>query len=347
MKNWQRLKENPALWERFFVREKTLRVTRQFFEMNNFHEVEVPILIGKPPGESYVDVFATTVKNRLGMKQPAYLATSPELPLKKLLVAGIGNCFCITKSFRNGESHSKTHNPEFSILEWYRVGVGYEAIMEDMESWIQSLAQSFGYTHSLHYQDMMIDLATPWERLTIRDAFSRYADIDFDLFLDPHEARRIAQMKGYTLNDKTTWEEIYNQIFLNEVEKHLGKTKPTILMEFPSCMAALAKHKKSDPRYALRFEVYIGGLELADAYEELTDPIEQEKRFEEELVMVKQKGNTTYDYDHDFIDALRAGLPDCSGIAVGLDRIMMLFSNVTSITDVLFFPSRELFDHME
>jgi lysyl-tRNA synthetase class 2 len=167
--------------------------------------------------------------------------------------------------------------------------------------------------------------------------------VDFDEFLDEKKASSIARSKGYTVNPENTWEELFNQIFLNEVEPNLGKGKPTILYEFPGVMGALARRKKSDPRFAERFEFYIEGLELGDCYSELTDWKEQQERFEVELKEIKRLGKTIYDYDHDFIEALKVGLPDCSGIAVGVDRLIMLYANAATINDTLFFPGSELF----
>ncbi len=338
MKTWRKLHDNPALWERYFIREKTLRAIRNFFASQTFHEVETPTLIAHPPAESYLDVFETTILDRNRHPTKAYLATSPEVALKKLMVAGLGNCFALTKSFRNMETQSNLHNPEFTILEWYRVGAGYTRIMEDCQ---QLLRHIFGKT--LVYQGKTIDLSGGWERVTVERAFKTYADVNFDEFFDFERAAAIAKQKGYAVEAKTTWEELYNQIFLNEIEPKLGQTRPTIVYEFPAAMAALAKKKTSDPRFAERFEFYIAGLELGDAYSELTDPVEQEKRFKKELEEIKRLGKTSYDYDLDFIEALRVGLPACSGIAVGVDRLIMLQSDVTDIADVLLFPAKEEF----
>lgn len=343
MKTWQRLYKHPHQWAQYFAREQVLRTMRHFFEKRGFHEVEAPILIANPPAESYLDVFETQLLDRHRRAHPAYLSTSPEVPLKKLMVAGLRNCFSITKSFRNMETQSKLHNPEFTILEWYRVGVNYLDIMNDCEELLRSLNGK----STLIYQGSKIDLSTPWERLTVVEAYQKWAGIDFDEFFDMRNARRIAAKKGYRVEKNTTWEELYNQIFLNEVEPHLGRGKPTILYEFPSSMAALARKKKSDPRFAERFEFYIEGLELGDCYGELTDWKEQRDRFEKELHEVKRLGKTMYDYDHDFIDALKLGLPECSGIAVGVDRLVMLIADVTDIADTLFFPARELFEQKE
>jgi lysyl-tRNA synthetase class 2 len=341
MKTWRKLHDNPKLWERYFIREKVLTSIRAYFVREKFHEIETPILIARPPAESYLDVFETTLLNRQRKPTPGYLSTSPEVPLKKLITAGIGNCYSLTKSFRNMETQSNLHNPEFTILEWYRIGADYTDIMKDCEELLRIIAGG----DSLIYQNKKIDLTSPWERLTVAEAFKKYADVNFNDFFDEETARKIVSAKGYRIEKQSTWEQLYNQIFLNEVEPHFGKGRPTIVYEFPGELAALAKKKDSDPRFAERFEFYIAGLELGDAYSELTDPIEQEERFKKEIAELKRLGKTTYDYDHDFIEALKVGLPKCSGIAVGVDRLVMLLADTTDIADTLFFPAREEFEN--
>lgn len=336
MKTWQKLHAHPELWERYLIREKITKAVRLYFAQEKLHEIETPILLPHPPAESYLDVFETTLLNRQRKPTKAYLSTSPEVSLKKLMVAGLGNCYSLTKSFRNMETQSTLHNPEFTILEWYRVGADYFDIMKDCEKLLLAIAGG----STLTYQGTKVDLTPPWERITVAQAFKRYADVNFDDFFD--HAEKIAKKKEYSVGG-STWEELFNQIFLNEIEPKLGRTKPTILYEFPASLAALAQKKKSDPRVAERFEFYIAGLELGDAYSELTDPAEQEERFNTELVEVKRLGKTMYDYDHDFINALKVGLPKCSGIAVGLDRLVMLLTDTKDIADTLFFPAREEF----
>jgi elongation factor P--(R)-beta-lysine ligase len=343
MTTYRQLKDNPNLWDRYFLREKVIKAIRAFFDANGFHEIEAPILIAHPPAESYIDVFETTLLDRSRKPHKAYLSTSPEVPLKKLMVAGLKDCYSITKSFRNTEMQSTLHNPEFTILEWYRVGADYKAVMEDCEELILSIHKSVCQDSFLTYQGKTIDLSLPWDRLTVAESFKKYASVDFDEFLDMDNARNIAAKKGYTVESHFTWEQLYNQIFLNEIETKLGMRKPLILYEFPGSMAALARKKASDPRFAERFEFYIEGLELGDAYSELTDAKEQEERFNNELKELKRLGKTMYEYDHDFIEALKLGLPECSGIAVGVDRLVMLFADVIDIKDTLFFPIDELF----
>jgi len=353
MKTWKKLKLHPERWQRYFVREKILRAIRKYFEEQHFHEIETPLLIAHPPAESYLEVFETKLFDRNRKAQAAYLSTSPEVSLKKLMVAGVGNCFALTKSFRNMETQSVLHNPEFTILEWYRVGADYYKIMKDCEelllfinSYIYRTEEGQGKLQpkQLIFRGKRVNLEAPWERLTVKFAFSKWAGVDFDEFLDENTARRIAERKGYVIERRTTWEELYNQIFLNEVEPHLGHGKPTILYEFPGSMGALARKKASDPRFAERFEFYIEGLEMGDCYSELTDWKEQQQRFEDELTEIKRLGKTMYAYDHDFINALKVGLPDCSGIAIGVDRLVMLFTDVARIQDTLLFPVDEMFE---
>lgn len=345
MSTWRTLKEHPELWDRYFLRENVYQAIRSFFRQERFHEIETPLLVARPPAESYLDVFETTLLDRQRRSSKAYLSTSPEVPLKKLMVAGLGNCFSLTKSFRNMETQSKLHNPEFTILEWYRVGATYMDIMRDCERLVSHIWTSLHGpdANSLTYQGKRVDLAS-WERITVSYAFAKWAGIAFDRFLNEKEARDIAEKKGYAVGAQTTWEELYNQIFLNEIEGHLGRGRPTILYDFPAAMGALARKKPDDPRFAERFEFYIEGLELGDCYGELTDADEQEARFRKELEEIKRLGKTLYAYDEDFIEALRVGLPECSGIAVGVDRLVMLFADVTDIADVLFFPGRELLE---
>lgn len=348
MSAWRRLLDKPELWERYFIREKVVKAIRSFFDEGGFREVETPLLISHPPAESYLDVFETTLFDRNRKPTKAYLSTSPEVSLKKLMVAGLGNCYSLTKSFRNMEIYGKLHNPEFTILEWYRVGVDYKKIMSDCEKLLNRIARSLSQPgFVLEYQGRRVDLTPPWERLTVAEACATWAHVDLEEFFDIDAARRIAKGKGYNVEAKTTWGELFHQIFLNEVEPKLGRGRPTILYEFPGSMAALARKKPSDPRFAERFEFYIEGLELGDCYSELTDAKEQEERFKKELAEVKRLGKTAYDFDHDFIEALKVGLPECSGIAVGVDRLVMLFADVTDIADTLFFPAKELFSNKE
>lgn len=361
MKQWQRLRKHPELWEKFFVREKVITAIRRFFIDRGFHEIDTPNLTGSLPPESYLEIFDTTLKNRLGKKRPAYLATSPEPFLKKLLVAGVGNCFCLTKSFRNGEDMSKTHFPEFTILEWYRPNADYKNIMTDCEDLIQFINTYITRTktnsnpngkkpnpapavNKLQYQGKSINLSAPWERLSVSSCFHKWSGIDTETLLDPEKLFRTAAAKGYKTDKNTTWEEVFNQIFLNEIEPHLGQNRPCIVYDYPVQLAALSKKKETDKRFAERFEFYIAGLELGDAYSELTDWKEQLARFKSEQQERKGMGKVVHPIDMDFIEALKIGMPPSGGIAVGVDRLVMLFSDASDIAQTSFFPPADLFE---
>jgi elongation factor P--(R)-beta-lysine ligase len=353
MSTWRRLHDHPDLWPRYFVREKVLTAIRRFFLDREFHEVETPYLTGSLPPESYLEIFETTLLNRKREAKRAFLPTSPEPFIKKLLVAGVGNCFALPKSFRNTETTSLTHNPEFTILEWYRVNADYTDIMDDCEELVSFINTYLQRTNDkeksakpteLVYQKKHISLASPWERLTMCDAFKKYSGIDLPHALTRVEFAPLAKKKGYTVTEDDTWEELFHQVFFNEIEPYLGKGRPTILYDYPVELAALSRKKKSDPRFAERFEFYIEGLELGDAYSELTDAEEQLARFKDEEAERKRLGKITHPIDMDFIEALRVGMPTAGGIAVGVDRLIMLFADVVDIADTLFFPAGDLFD---
>ncbi len=347
MQTWLKLKKNPELWQRYFLREKIIQAIRKFFLKEKFHEVETPLLRSSVVPESYLEVFETYLLDRQRRKRRMFLATSPEASLKKLLVAGIGNCFEITKSFRNTETGSNLHNPEFTILEWYRVGADYQDVMRDCENLLSFIHKYLKLPKStLVYQGKSINLSAPWERISVIEAFEKYSGVDFDDItrksgdMFPRDLiAQVVQKKGYLVEKNNTWEEIFNQIFLNEVEPHLGNHgRPTIIYDYPQPLAAIAKLKDDDPRIAERFEFYIRGLELGDCYNESTDAKYLKKKYKEEMALIKKKGKTQVLPDEDFLQAMSYKLSPYSGIAVGVDRLIMLFMDVKSVADTLFFP---------
>lgn len=336
-------------FDKFFIREKVIRAIREFFYSQYFHEVETPILTPAVIPESYVEYFETYLLDRKRNRKKIFLSTSPEASLKKLLVLGIGNCFEITKSFRNTESGSMTHNPEFTILEWYRVGAQYMDIIKDCEALITHICRYLNIS-AINYQGRLIDVSNPWPRLSVSQALERFCGLSLDSITDRYantvhtmfSVSRIlpsARKKGYKVKATDTWETIFNQIYLNEIEPMLKEyNTPVVIYDFPRPMAALAKLNKDDPREAQRFEFYIGGLELGDCYSELTDWSEQKNRFKSEQDERKRLKKTAVMADSDFIAALKHGLPECAGIAVGVDRLCMLFTDTKRIQDLLLFP---------
>lgn len=348
IKVWQKLHQNSSIIQPFYIREKVIDAIRLHLKSQKFLEVETPKLLPQPSTEPFLEVFQTQLKFAEGDAHHAFLPSSPEFALKKLLVAGVGSCFEICKSFRNGEGRSSRHNPEFTILEFYRTPADYTNIMRDVEELFASIHRSVfpnntNPTFPLPYQNKLYKLNAPWERISVAEAFQKYAGIDEDTMLDHAKLLAAGKQKGYVVTDQTTWEEMYNQIMFNEIEPHLETQTPTFLYDYPASQAALSQKKQSDPRFAERFEVFLAGFELGNAFTELTDWKEQEQRCLADLEERKKLGKTPFGLDQDFIDALKLGMPPTGGIAMGVDRIVALFADVPAIQDTLFFPIDDLF----
>jgi len=362
VKTFQKLKQNPELWQRYWVRERVIDAIREYFKGQGFHEAEVPLLLPAPSTEPFLEVFETELKDDQGHKWPGFLPSSPEFALKKLLSAGSGSVFTITKSFRNGEGRSSRHNPEFTILEWYRTPGNYMDVATDFEGLMRFIltfkesprrSNHLPTNHlptrrlleggsQLTYQDKKYDLSSPWEKISVAEAFAKYASVDIETMLNGSLLIAHGKRKGYQVTETTTWEEIWNQIMANEIEPKLGQNGPTILYDYPIAQAALAK-KAEDSRFAERFEVFMAGLELGNCFSELTDWREQEARCKADLALRQAQGKLAFPMDNDFIDALKLGMPPTGGIAVGVDRLVALFADTPDIADTLFFPVGEMF----
>ena len=300
------------------VREKVVDAIRAFFKERGFREVFTPILVPVPSAEPNLEVFQTELKTFKGKKRTGFLILSPEYSIKKLLSQGIGSCFEITRCFRNEEEVSRLHNPEFTMLEWYRVGAYYFDVMRDFENLFVKIVGS----EKLKYQDQTYDLKRPWLRISVAEAFQKYAKRDVSEISDAD----------------------FYQIFFNKIEPALAKLKkPFFLYDYPISQAALARPKKEDPRFAERFEVFVAGIELGNCFSELIDPAEQEKRFKNDLRERRKLCKTEYGIDKEFIKALKSGLPEVSGIAVGVDRLIMLAGDFADIAETLTFPAKKLF----
>jgi len=303
------------------IKEKLLksmmirRLIREWFFEEGFVEVETPAMVRFPGQEPYLNPLQTVVCNERGNKEDVYLITSPELAHKKLLAAGFDKIFELARCFRNNEPRSLLHNPEFTMLEWYRSRVDYKKIMDDVEGLVSNIAFKLGK-----------DIKKPWEQITVKDAFKKYADINLD-----NELQR---------PDFDDW---FFKVFLTYIEPKLGLIGPVILYDYPASMAALAKIKEEDHRYAERFEAYIDGLELANVYSELTDVAEQKKRLLEEVVEREKIGKDVFEIDEDFMEALENGLPKSAGGALGVDRLVMALLSCQNIVDVIILTASKLF----
>ncbi len=326
-------------------RSKVIKTIRNFFDNENFQEVETPILQISPGMEPHIFTFATDYVNPFGEKETTYhLHTSPEFTMKKLLVAGMPKIYQITKVFRNREN-SETHSPEFSMLEWYRANDTYESIMKDCENLIRECFLATGKKIAT-FRGISCNPFADFEYLTVCDAFKNATGYDLLETIDDHTSHdpnpdKIKQV-ALSLNDASCnpsdadrWEDVFFRIYLNKIEPFLGKDRPTIIYDYPLCLAALSRPKPNDKRLCERFEVYICGLELANAFGELTNPDIQEARFKADMELKQKLYNEQVPIDKDFIDALKYGMPESSGIALGVDRLAMLCSDAQKIEDVL------------
>jgi lysyl-tRNA synthetase class 2 len=340
--NWQRIRSNSRLLRNLRLRQVVLQGVRDFFAARGFLEIDVPVLVPLPGMEPHLQPVPVALHDLRGQAYQFYLHTSPEYCLKKLLAGGAGNLFAITHAFRDGEV-SELHNLEFSLLEWYRIEANYQDLMRDCEELLLELAQGLQGAASIGYGGTKIDLRPPWPRATVAEVMREYAGVEIDGRTTREELAEIAHSKGYReAQADWPWEDIFYLIFLNEVEPRFPKDRPLILYDYPAPMSALARRKADDPLTAERFELYIGGLELANGFSELTDPLEQRQRLEREREERIRLGRAVYPVDESFLEALELGLPESAGIALGIDRLVMLLADAHDIREVLAFPTQDL-----
>jgi lysyl-tRNA synthetase class 2 len=326
-------------------RGQILAAVRSFFTERGFVEVDTPALQVSPGLEPHLRAFATEFHDpQQGPAALRYLHTSPEFAMKKLLVAGMPRIWQLAHVFRDGE-RSATHHPEFSMLEWYRVGASYRALMEECAALVRACQHATG-AQALSWRGHAADAMGEWQRISVAEAFQKHCGLDLlatapdPLHPDTDRLAAAASSIGISPHPGDDWETLFFRIFLDRIEPRLGRGVPTIIYDYPLSMAALARRRPDDPRLAERFEVYICGLELANAFSELTDAAEQRIRFLADQARRQQLYRQTYPIDEDFLDALGHGLPDCAGIALGFDRLVMLATGAEDIEDVLWAPVR-------
>ena len=312
------------------LRQKVIRAVRKYFEDQDFAEVETPALQVMPCADIHIHGFQTGYFGPdLKHERDYYLHTSPEFDMKKLLVAGVPRLYQICKVFRNAE-RTRLHAPEFTMLEWYRRGMDYTDIMHDCEKLLCAVSKATGISA---IKDCY--LMHEFERLSVTTAFRNYAGIDLiDCLDDIATFTKAATAQGVRVAPGDDWSDIFHAVMAEKIEPFLGTHAPTILYDYPSSMACLAK-KAFDQRFAERFELYINGVELANAFSELTDATEQRKRFQHEMADKQERYGFSYPLDEDFLSALEYGMPEAGGIALGLDRLVMLLVGANSIDDVL------------
>ncbi len=293
-----------------FLRAKIIQSIRLFFINRGYLEVETPVVIPAPAPETNIDAIKTDI---------GFLQTSPELCMKRLLARGYSKIFQICKCFRDGE-RGHLHLPEFTMLEWYTAGADYFDLMKECEDMIKHVLNETGMGQVIDYQGKSIDFSKEWDKITVREAFKKFA--------------------GKT-PEETIESDDFDEIMVSDVEPALNNGRPVFLYNYLSSQAALSRINKDDPSVSERFELYAGGLELANAFSELTDSEEQKKRFLEEAQNRKKAGKISYPFPDKFINDLEH-MPPSAGIAFGVDRLVMLLTNSSSIDEVVTFTPETL-----
>jgi lysyl-tRNA synthetase class 2 len=322
------------------ARGRIVAALRGWFAAEDFVEVETPALQVSPGNETHLHAFATMLTGPDGVGTTRYLRTSPEFACKKLLAAGEARIVEFARVWRNRE-RGALHHPEFTLLEWYRARAPYAALMEDCAALLAEVAKAVGTTR-FTYRDRAANPFAEPERLTVAAAFTCFAGIDLLATLAAGEGDRdrlaaAAIAAGVQVAADDTWGDVFSRVLVERIEPNLGLGRPTILDEYPTAMAALARPAAHDPRVAERFELYVCGIELANGFGELTDPAEQRKRFEREMADKERRYGERHPIDEDFLAAL-AAMPPASGIALGLDRLVMLATGAPRIEHVLWAP---------
>jgi lysyl-tRNA synthetase class 2 len=300
--------------ETLHLRHRLLREVRAFFDARDFVEVETPALVRSPGTELHLEAFEV-----VGARELRWLAPSPELHMKRLLCEGAERVYQVCHVFRRGELGA-LHEPEFTMLEWYRAHAGSAEVMRDTEDLVARLARAFSDgAPCLRRGERRVDVTPPFERLSVREAFTRYASVRLDDVVDEDDH--------------------FYRVLVDEIEPRLGVERPTFLTRYPARMASLARLHPDDPTTADRFELYAAGVELCNGFGELTDPHEQRARIEREQDARRRAGRPVYPIDEAFLAALVRGMPPSGGNALGLDRLLMLLTGADRVADVVAFPA--------
>jgi len=321
------------------ARARIVATLRAWFAANGFVEVETGMLQVSPGNETHLHAFATTLVAPAGHASPLYLRTSPEFACKKLLAAGERRIVEFARVFRNRE-RGALHHPEFTLIEWYRAGEPYETLMADCAAILAVTAKAAG-TAQLAFRGRLADPLAEPERLTVAEAFTRFAGIDLLATIpggEPNRDRlaRAAAAAGVRMAADDSWGDIFSRVLVEKIEPRLGSGRAAILDQYPAGQAALAR-PAPDRRVAERFELYACGVELANGFAELTDPVEQRRRLEREMQEKQRLYGERFPLDEDFLAAL-AAMPQACGIALGLDRLVMLATGASRIEQVLWNP---------
>ena len=328
---------NPEVKDTFIKRSKVLRSIRNYLDDQGFMEVETPMLVQNAGGAA-ARPFETHFN---ALDEDLKLRISLELYLKRLIVGGMEKVYEIGRVFRN-EGLDTRHNPEFTLMELYQAFTDYHGMMDLTENLYRYVAKEVTGSEVLQYGEHTMDLSKPFERITMVDAVKKYANIDFNEVADTEAAKALAKEHGIEFEERHEKGDILNLFFEEYVEEHL--IQPTFVMDHPIEISPLTKKKPEDPNYVERFEFFMNGWEMANAYSELNDPIDQRARFEAQEKAFEAGDDEANHTDEDFLNALSIGMPPTGGIGFGLDRMVMMMTNSPAIRDVLLFPTMKSLD---
>ncbi|HZK38316.1 MAG TPA: lysine--tRNA ligase [Clostridia bacterium] len=323
---------NPEVKETFVIRSKIIKAIREYLDNEGYLEVETPIL-SVIAGGANAKPFITH-HNTLDINM--YLRIANELFLKRLIIGGFDKVYEMGKMFRN-EGMSIKHNPEFTSIELYKAYADYNDMMEITENIVSYAAEKALGTAKINYQGRELDLTPPWNRMTMIDACKRYAEVDFDSIKTDDEAIETGKKLGIEIKPEMKRGHIISEVFEEYVEKHL--VQPTFITQYPVEVSPLAKRNPDNPELTNRFEAFINTWEVANAFSELNDPLDQRERFMQQLVQREAGDEEAHMLDEDFLNALEVGLPPTGGLGIGIDRVIMLLTDSPSIRDVLLFPT--------
>ncbi len=328
---------NPEAKDTFIKRSKIISTIRRFLDSQGFIEVETPMLVSNAGGAA-ARPFETHFN---ALDEDFKLRISLELYLKRLIVGGLEKVYEIGRVFRN-EGMDTRHNPEFTLMELYQAYTDYNGMMDLTENMFRHIAKEVLGTTTIVYNGIEMDLGRPFERITMVDAVKKYSGVDFKEIHTLEEARAIADEKGVHYEQRHAKGDILNLFFEEFVEHHL--VQPTFVMDHPVEISPLTKKKPDDPEYVERFEMFMNGWEMCNAYSELNDPIDQRERFKAQEALLSQGDEEANRTDEDFMNALEIGMPPTGGIGYGIDRLCMLFTDSAAIRDVLLFPTMKPLD---
>lgn len=353
MRTWQKLKNNPDLFERYFVKEYIIKTCRKFFEDRNYHELESPILSPALPQERYLDILSTEITFEDKNSRKLHLIPSTETFNKKILVAGLGNHFVISKVFRGLEQISPNHSPEFTMLEWYELDNSYIELMNSTEDLVVKIIKNLKRNSNLEqyqrlkdnyeiiYNNNIINFKKGWQRFSVRELLIQHAGVNLENIQSIVNIINFAKLKNLSVNPEMDWQSIFEIIFSDLIEPNLDWSTPIFIYDFPRILCPLTKPKLGDSLVCEKVELYIAGKEIGNGYTELLDWQEQERRFLEEQKARKDLGRPEVNFDYDLIEALKEGMSAVAGIGIGLDRLAMILADAKNISDINYFPAGE------